>query len=138
MMVVGWKLFCLVWFLPLPPTRHSLICSFGQGSSQGFYHSDGEYISRGPTFGNFVANYPHRGVDAGRHSCETTEYKGTDSPKGVGPSKTSAWSGWKQPDMSVKVDTVRLETSWFKKCCVKFVLKYHLSTEFKSAFILTR
>jgi hypothetical protein len=25
-------------------------------------------------------HYPHRGVDAGRHSCKTTEYKSTDSP----------------------------------------------------------
>jgi hypothetical protein len=32
-------------------------------------------------------------------------------PKGVGPSTTSAWSGWKQPDIPVEVDTARLETS---------------------------
>jgi hypothetical protein len=31
--------------------------------------------------------------------------------KGVGPSTTSAWPGWNQPDIPVEVDTVRLETS---------------------------
>ncbi len=35
-------------------------------------------------------------------------------PKGVGPSTTLAWSGWKQPDIAVEVDTARLETSRFK------------------------
>jgi hypothetical protein len=30
---------------------------------------------------------------------------------GVGPSTTSAWPGRKQPDISMEVDTVRLETS---------------------------
>jgi hypothetical protein len=55
-------------------------------------------------------------------------------PKGVGPSTTLAWSGWKQPDIAVEVDTARLETSWFKKCCENCVLLYYPSTEFKSAF----
>ncbi len=32
-------------------------------------------------------------------------------PRGEGPSTTLAWSGWKQPDISVEVDTARLETS---------------------------
>jgi hypothetical protein len=42
---------------------------------------DGE-ISRGPTFGDFVTfcHYPHRGVDAGHHSCRTIEYQSTESP----------------------------------------------------------
>ncbi len=31
--------------------------------------------------------------------------------KGVGPSTTLAWPGWKQPDIPVEVDTARLETS---------------------------
>jgi hypothetical protein len=31
--------------------------------------------------------------------------------KGVGPDPTLAWPGWKQPDISVEVDTDRLETS---------------------------
>ncbi len=31
--------------------------------------------------------------------------------KGVGPSTTIAWPGWKQPDIPVEVDTTRLETS---------------------------
>ncbi len=31
--------------------------------------------------------------------------------KGVGPSTTLAWLGWKQPDIPVEVDTARLETS---------------------------
>ncbi len=35
----------------------------------------------------------------------------TVSPKGVGPSTTLAWPGWKQPDIPVEVDTARLETS---------------------------
>jgi hypothetical protein len=30
--------------------------------------------------------------------------------KGVGPGPTLAWPGWKQPDIPVEVDTVRLET----------------------------
>jgi hypothetical protein len=33
------------------------------------------------------------------------------APKGVGPGPTLAWPGWKQPDISVEVDTGRLETS---------------------------
>ncbi len=35
----------------------------------------------------------------------------TDRTKGVGPSTTLAWPGWKQPDIPVEVDTARLETS---------------------------
>ncbi len=31
--------------------------------------------------------------------------------KGIGPDPTLAWSGWKQPDIPVEVDTDRLETS---------------------------
>jgi hypothetical protein len=31
--------------------------------------------------------------------------------KGVGPSTTLAWPGWKQPDIPVEVDMARLETS---------------------------
>jgi hypothetical protein len=31
-------------------------------------------------------------------------------PKGIGPSPTLAWPGWKQPDIPVEVDTGRLET----------------------------
>ncbi len=54
--------------------------------------------------------------------------------KGVGPSKTLARPGWKQPDIPVKVDTARLHTSQFKKRCEKCVLLYYPSTEFKSAF----
>ncbi len=54
--------------------------------------------------------------------------------KGVGPSMTLAWPGWKQSDIAVEVDTGRLETSRFKKCCANCVLFYFPSTEFKSAF----
>ena len=32
---------------------------------------------------------------------------GTIQSKGVGPGPTLAWPGWKQPDISVKVDTAR-------------------------------
>ena len=32
-------------------------------------------------------------------------------PKGVGPGPTSAWPGWRQPDIPVEVDTDQLETS---------------------------
>ncbi len=35
----------------------------------------------------------------------------TEETKGVGPSTTLAWPGWKQPDIPVEVDTARLETS---------------------------
>ncbi len=47
---------------------------------------------------------------------------------------TLAWPGWKQSDIAVEVDTGRLETSRFKKCCANCVLLYFPSTEFKSAF----
>jgi hypothetical protein len=55
-------------------------------------------------------------------------------PKGVGRGPTLAWPGWKQPDISVKVDTARLEAGQFKNCCMECVLLYYPSTEFKSAF----
>ncbi len=42
-----------------------------------------------------------------------------------------AWPGWKPPDIAVEVDTARLNTSRFKKCCEKCVLLYYPSTEFK-------
>jgi hypothetical protein len=42
--------------------------------------------------------------------------------KGVGPSTTLAWPGWKQPEIAVEVDTARLEMSRFKKCYVNCVL----------------
>jgi hypothetical protein len=51
-------------------------------------------------------------------------------PKGVGRGPTLAWPGWKQPDISVKVDTARLEAGQFKKCCMECVLLYYPSTEF--------
>jgi hypothetical protein len=54
--------------------------------------------------------------------------------KGVGPSMTLAWPGWKQSDIAVEVDTGRLEKSQFKKCCANCVLLYFPSTEFKGAF----
>ncbi len=59
---------------------------------------------------------------------------GRGSPKGVGPSMTLAWSGWKQPDIAVEMDTARLETSRLQKCCENCVSLYYPSTEFKSAF----
>ncbi len=34
---------------------------------------DMENKSRGPTFGDFVTIYSHRGIDAGHHSCKATE-----------------------------------------------------------------
>ncbi len=37
--------------------------------------------------------------------------KSRAAPKGVGPGPTLAWTGWKQPDIPVEVDTDRLETS---------------------------
>jgi hypothetical protein len=36
------------------------------------------------------------------------------STKGVVPSPTLAWPGWKQPDIAVEVDTAPLETSGSK------------------------
>ena len=42
--------------------------------------------------------------------------------KGVGPSATLAWPGWKQSVIAVEVDTGRLETSRFKKCYANCVL----------------
>ncbi len=58
----------------------------------------------------------------------------SEGPKGVGPSTTLAWPGWKQPDITVKVDTARLETGRFKKGFVKRVLLYCPSTECESTF----
>jgi hypothetical protein len=54
--------------------------------------------------------------------------------KGVGPGPTLAWPGWKQPDISVKVDTARLEAGQFKKCWMECVLLYYPRTEFQSTF----
>ncbi len=33
-----------------------------------------------PSYIRGFCHYPHRGVDAGRHICKTTEYKSTESP----------------------------------------------------------
>jgi hypothetical protein len=63
-------------------------------------------------------------------ACPAFRAMGT---KGVGPSTTLAWPGWKQPDIAVEVETARLYTSRFKKCCVNCELLYYPSTEFKSA-----
>ncbi len=53
-------------------------------------------------------------------------------PKGVGPSTTLAWPGWKQPAIPVEVDTARLETRRFKNGFAKWVLLYYPRSEFKS------
>ncbi len=45
-----------------------------------------------------------------------------------------AWSGWRQPDIAVEMDTARPKTSRFKKCCENCVLLYYPDTEFKSVF----
>jgi hypothetical protein len=42
-----------------------------------YYQRDGEYKQRFHLQGS--CHY-HRGVDAGQHGCETTEYKSTDTP----------------------------------------------------------
>ncbi len=52
--------------------------------------------------------------------------------KGVGPSTTLAWPGWKQPDIPLEVDRARLETSRFKNGFAKRVLLFYPSSEFKS------
>ncbi len=62
-------------------------------------------------------------------SCWTIE-----KTKGVGPGPTLAWPGWKQPDISVKVDTARLKAGQLKKCCMECVLLYYPNTEFLSTF----
>ncbi len=54
--------------------------------------------------------------------------------KGVGRRPTLAWPGWKPPDISVKVDTARLEAGQFKKCSMACVLLYYPRTEFQSTF----
>jgi hypothetical protein len=56
------------------------------------------------------------------------------SEQGIRPSTTSAWPGWKQPDIAVKAETSRLNTGWYKKCSEKCVLLYYPSTDFKTAF----
>jgi hypothetical protein len=60
--------------------------------------------------------------------------KWTYHSKGVGPSTTLAWPGWKQPHIAVEVDTAQLETSRLKKMYVNCVFLYYPSIEFKSAF----
>jgi hypothetical protein len=87
--------------VPPPPPHQTLthLLIWSRYSNQGFYQRNGEYKCRSHL--RRFCHYPHRGVDEGRHSCETTEYKSTDSPKEVEPSRTSAWHGWKQPDISV-------------------------------------
>jgi hypothetical protein len=45
--------------------------------SEHFWQRDGEYKYSCNLRG--FCHYPHRGVDAGRHSCKTTEYKSTES-----------------------------------------------------------
>jgi hypothetical protein len=42
------------------------------------HQRDGEYKQRSYLRG--FCHYPHRGVDAGRHSCKNTEHKSTESP----------------------------------------------------------
>jgi hypothetical protein len=71
---------------------------------------------------------PLMGV-VGRPFSPSTKVK-----QGVGPSTTLGWPDRKQSDIAVEVDTARLETSQFKKCCVNCVLIYYPSTEFKSSF----
>jgi hypothetical protein len=39
--------------------------------------------------------------------------------KGVGPSTTLAWPGWKQPDIPEEVDTARLKTSTAGLSCTE-------------------
>jgi hypothetical protein len=51
--------------------------------------------------------------------CQTLADRRT---KGVGPGTILAWPGWKQPDISVKMDTARLEAGQLKKCCMECVL----------------
>ncbi len=42
------------------------------------HQRDGEYMKRSHLRGFF--HYPHRGIDAGRNSWKTTEYKSTWNP----------------------------------------------------------
>jgi hypothetical protein len=55
----------------------------------------------------------------------TKVYSAAVQKKRVRPGPTLAWPGWKQPDISVKVDTARLEAGQFKKCCMECVLLYY-------------
>ncbi len=65
---------------------------------------------------------------------DRVSFLGYVPPKGIGPGPTLAWPGWKQPAISVKVDTGRLEAGQLKKCCMDCVLLYYPSTEFQSTF----
>ncbi len=56
------------------------------------------------------------------------------TPKGVEPSTTLAWPGWKQPDIPVEVDTARLTTCRFKNGFAKCALLYCPNSEFESTF----
>ncbi len=51
---------------------------------------------------------------AGREGVGGNGFYCDGRTKGVGPGPTLAWPGWKQPDISVKVDTARLEAGQFK------------------------
>ncbi len=95
------------------------------------YHN---YLVLGGTISSESNHYPLQA--GGLHYQSTPDQGGLHCSiklKGVGPSMTLAWPGWKQSDIAVEVDTGRLETSRFKKCCANCVLLYFPSTEFKSA-----
>jgi hypothetical protein len=53
--------------------------------------------------------------------------------KGVGPSTTLAWPGWKQPDIPVEVDTAQIEisrTDTVRSCRVILYRTLHLGVSF--------
>jgi hypothetical protein len=52
--------------------------------------------------------------------------------KGVGPSTTLAWPGWKQPDIPVEVDMARLEIS---RDTVKELPSYSVQNSPSGSFI---
>jgi hypothetical protein len=55
------------------------------------------------------AGFVCKGTDS--FKTESFSVRCQEITKGVGPDKTLAWPGWKQPDIPVEVDTDRLETS---------------------------
>jgi hypothetical protein len=52
------------------------------------------------------------------HTVSTYRYRyGRDRAKGVGPSTTIAWPGWRHPDMAVAVDRHDFKHAGSKKQC---------------------
>ncbi len=64
-----------IWCFALVRSFRIILCVLVYCS----YYDGEKQKGRGPTFGDFVTILTE-GIDAGQHSCKTTEYKSTDFP----------------------------------------------------------